>query len=77
MLICLNLRLSATSITLADARDQLDQKIRAHLHLASAERTGSAETRTWWLASLRFFLCKLRLGHATRRMCEIVDLRVD
>jgi hypothetical protein len=77
MLICLNLRLSATSITLADARDQLDQKIRAHLRLTSAERTGSAETHTWWLAWLQFFLCKLHLDRSTRRTCEVVDLRMD
>lgn len=77
MLFCLNLMLSATANTLADARDQLDQKNRAHLRLTSAERTVSAETQTWWLAWLRFFLCELRLRRPTRHTCEVVDLRVD
>lgn len=77
MLSCLNLRLSATANTLADARDQLDQKIRAHLRLTSAERTVSAEPQTWWLAWLRFFLCELRLRRHTRHTCEVVDLQMD
>ena len=77
MLFCLNLMLSATANTLADARDQLDQKNRAHLRLTSAERTVSAETQTWWLAWLQFFLCKLHLDRSTRRTCEVVDLRMD
>ena len=77
ILICLNLGLSTTSNTLADARDQLDQKIRAHLRLTPAERTASAEAQKWRLVWLQFFLCKLRLGRSTRRTCEVVDLRMD
>ncbi|HML83422.1 MAG TPA: hypothetical protein PKE37_16855 [Thiomonas arsenitoxydans] len=74
-LICLNLGLSATSNTLVEARDHLDQKIRTHLHLNLASRAGTRE-RNWQLLTwLRFFLCTWRLERSPRRLCEVVDLR--
>lgn len=76
-LTCLNLRLSATSETLADARDQLHDKVDAHRRQVERDTAPRIAATQLSLAWLSFLLCRLRLHRASRRICEVVDLDED
>ena len=74
-LTCLNLSLAVTAKTLIDARDQLEQRIHAHLAAKTFAGPQDFAVRRMFCTWMRFLTCRLHLPTTTRRqVCDILLL---